>query len=212
VEALLERTKAVLPPEDYEIIKAMADTIYILSQSVDKKAASIQWLLGMIFGAATEKLEKAEQEKKSGASGNKPKKGHGRNPASDYTGAEKVEVDHDTLKPGDNCPTCLKGKAYEIKEPKKVVRITGNAPLSATVYEMQRLRCNLCGDIFTADTPEGVGDAKYEPSAGVYQWKNCIIASLYSFIALIAYWPNDECSGEVGWSETEARVAAGMLC
>jgi len=42
------------------------------------------------------------------------------------------------------------------------VRITGNAPLSATVYEMQRLRCNLCGEIFTADTPEGVGDAKYD--------------------------------------------------
>jgi len=132
VDALLERTKAVLPPEDYEIIKAMAETIYLLSQSVDKKAASIRRLLRMLFGAATEKLEKAEEEKKSGSSGNtsgnKPKKGHGRNGASDYTGAEKVEVDHDTLKPGDNCPECLKGKVYEIKEPKKVVRITGNAP------------------------------------------------------------------------------------
>lgn len=162
LDALLERTKAVLPPEDYEIIKAMADTIHLLSQSVDKKAASIRRLLRMLFGATTEKLEKAEQAKKSGSSGKNPKKGHGRNPASDYTGAEKVEVDHDTLKPGDNCPACLKGKVYEIKEPKKVVRITGNAPLSGTVYEMQRLRCNLCGDIFTADIPEGVGDAKYD--------------------------------------------------
>jgi len=162
MEALLERTKAVLPPEDYEIIKAMAETIYLLSQSVDKKAASIRRLLRMLFGAATEKLEKAEQAKKSGASGKKSKKGHGRNAASDYTGAEKVKVDHDTLKPGDNCPECLKGKVYEIKEPQKVVRITGNAPLSATVYEMQRLRCNLCGEIFTADTPEGVGEQKYD--------------------------------------------------
>ena len=162
VEALLERTKAVLPPEDYEIIKAMADTIYILSQSVDKKEASVRRLLRMLFGAATEKLEKAEKAKKSGVSGKKSKKGHGRHAASDYTGAEKVEIDHDTLEPGDSCPVCLKGKVYEIKEPKKVVRITGNAPLSATVYEMQRLRCNLCGEIFTADTPEGVGDAKYD--------------------------------------------------
>jgi len=162
VEALLERTKAVLPPEDYEIIKAMADTIYILSQSVDKKEASVRRLLRMLFGAATEKLEKAEKAKKSGVSGKKSKKGHGRNAASDYTGAEKVEIDHDTLKSGDSCPVCLKGKVYEIKEPKKVVRITGNAPLSATVYEMQRLRCNLCGEIFTADSPEGVGEAKYD--------------------------------------------------
>jgi hypothetical protein len=37
VEALLERTGAVLPPEACEIIKAMADTIYIMSQGVDKK-------------------------------------------------------------------------------------------------------------------------------------------------------------------------------
>ncbi len=162
VEALLERTRAVLPPEDCKIIKAMADTIYLLSQSVDKKAASIRRLLRMLFGAATEKLEKAEQEKKSGSSGNKLKKGHGRNPASDYTGAEKVEITHDTLKPGDNCPACLKGRVYEIKEPKRVVRITGNAPLSGTVYEMQRLRCNLCGEMFTADTPEGVDEAKYD--------------------------------------------------
>jgi len=166
VEALLERTKAVLPPEDYEIIKAMADTIYLLSQSVDKKAASIQRLLRMLFGAATEKLKNTARKNKSKTPGEKSKQGHGRKAAADYTGAEKVEVPHGTLKPGDNCPACIKGKVYEIKEPKKVVRITGNAPLSATVYEMQRLRCNLCGEIFTAEAPGGVGEEKYDARSG----------------------------------------------
>jgi hypothetical protein len=169
VEALLERAKEVLPPEDYEIIKAMADTIYLLSQSVNKKAASIQRLLRMLFGATTEKLQKATRKNNSGNSGNsgeEPKKGHGRNPAADYTGAETVEVSCETLKPGDDCPACLEGKVYELKEPKRVVRITGNAPLSGTVYEMQRLRCNLCGEIFTADTPAGVGEEKYDARSG----------------------------------------------
>ena len=161
VDALLQRAKELLPPEDYELIKAMAETIYLLSQSVDQKATSIQRLLRMLFGAATEKLEKA-RKKKTKPSGEKPKKGHGRKPAIDYTGAKKVNVSHTTLNPGDNCPACLKGKVYEMKEPRKVVRITGNAPLSGTVYEMQRLRCNLCGEIFTAPTPEGVGEDKYD--------------------------------------------------
>ena len=166
VEALLERAKAVLPHEDYEIIKAMADTIRLLSQSVNQKAASIRRLLRMLFGAATEKLEKAARQKDPKPAGDKPAKGHGRKPAADYTGAEKVAVAHETLQSGDNCPACLKGKVYVLKMPKKIVRITGNAPLSAVVYEMQRLRCNLCGEIFTADTPEGVGGEKYDAPSG----------------------------------------------
>jgi len=160
VEDLLKRAKEVLPPEDYEIIKAMADTIYLLSQSVDKKAASIRRLLRMLFGATTEKIEKAARRRKT--SGGKPAKGHGRKAAKDYSAAEKVAVQHASLKPGDDCPECEKGKLYEMKKPKRVVRITGNAPLSAAVYEMQRLRCNLCGEVFTADVPEGVGDEKYD--------------------------------------------------
>ena len=167
VNALLKRAKESLPPEDYEIIKAMADTIYLLSQSVDQKATSIRRLLRMLFGATTEKLEKVAGAKKPKASGKKKKKkGHGRNAADQYTGAKKVTVSHETLKPGSQCPACLKGKVYEMKVPQQVVRITGCAPLNATVYEMQRLRCNLCGEVFTADPPESVGEEKYDAASG----------------------------------------------
>jgi hypothetical protein len=165
VEALLKRMKDVLAPEDYDIIKAMADTICLLSQSLDKKAASIRRLLRMLFGVATEKSKKAANRKKSAPRDKNPK-GHGRNPATEYTGAQKIQISHDTLKPEDNCPECLKGKVYEQKDPKRIVRITGSAPISGKVYEMQRLRCNLCGEIFTADTPAGVGEDKYDARAG----------------------------------------------
>ncbi|WDN87929.1 hypothetical protein BuS5_00897 [Desulfosarcina sp. BuS5] len=124
----------------------------------------IRRLLRMLFGATTEKLEKQRLTPKKKNSV-KAKKGHGRKPAKDYTGAKKVRVFHDTLKPGDNCPECLKGKVYELKEPQRIIRITGNAPLSGTVYEMHRLRCNLCGAIFTASTPENVGEDKYDAKA-----------------------------------------------
>jgi transposase len=46
-----------------------------------------------------------------------------------------------------------------------LVRIVGQAPLAATVYELERLRCNACGQIFTAQEPEGVGAEKYDETA-----------------------------------------------
>jgi len=45
------------------------------------------------------------------------------------------------------------------------VRIVGQAPLTATIYELERLRCNLCGEVYSADAPEGVGEDKYDESA-----------------------------------------------
>jgi transposase len=88
--------------------------------------------------------------------------GHGRNGSSSYSGAQKVAVPHSTLHAGDACPGCEKGKVYPQKEPRTLVRIVGQAPLQATVYELDRLRCNLCGEVFTAQEPEGVGPEKYD--------------------------------------------------
>ena len=92
--------------------------------------------------------------------------GHGRNGASAYTGAKQVTVPHPTMKPGEPCPGCLKGKVYPLlgpnKEPRVLVRLVGQAPLAATVYQLDRLRCNLCGEVFTAPEPEGVGPEKYD--------------------------------------------------
>ena len=171
-EALLKRAKEALSAEDYNTIKAMVETIYLLSQSVDQKAASIRRLLKMLFGDRSEKIEKVlkgtdrpAKDKKTSENQDKPK-GHGRKSADQYTGADKVDVPHPDLKPGDRCPGCLKGKVYELKTPETVVRITGKSPLSATVYTMQRLRCNLCGEIFKATPPEGIGDEKYDAASG----------------------------------------------
>ena len=72
---------------------------------------------------------------------------------------------HPELKHGDPCPECPKGKVYVQKEPAQLVRITGQAPLKATVYELDRLRCNLCGLVFTAPEPESVGPEKYDEAA-----------------------------------------------
>ena len=88
--------------------------------------------------------------------------GHGRNGAQSFTGARKVTIAHQHLAGGDRCPDCSQGKVYAQKEPKALVRIVGQAPLAATIYELQRLRCNACGQVFTAQEPKGVLPQKYD--------------------------------------------------
>ena len=92
--------------------------------------------------------------------------GHGRNSAAAYRGARKVEVPHGSLKAGDPCPDeQCGGKVYSQREPGVLVRIKGQAPIAATVYELEKLRCNLCGDVFTAAAPAEAGEEKYDETA-----------------------------------------------
>jgi transposase len=176
---LLKRAAAnSLSEKDCEIIKGMVETILVLSRALEEKVTSIKRLLRMLFGIKTEKSKNilkntedseasTENTKDNDTPDKKDKpKGHGRNGASAYTGAEKVKVPHQKLKSGDPCPSCENGKVYLMIEASVLVRITGEAPIQATVYELEKLRCNLCLTIFTAQAPPGVGSEKYNEAAG----------------------------------------------
>ena len=91
--------------------------------------------------------------------------GHGRNGAAAFTGANRVAAAHATLHSGDQCPECGQGKVYRQKEPATLVRFVGHAPLEATVFEMERLRCNACGEVFSAEEPATAGADKYDETA-----------------------------------------------
>lgn len=165
-KALLERVRDNMPQEDYQIIKGLVDTHLLLEQAVSEKKSSISRLLKMIFGAQTEKtrnIRKSLKKEKAGK-GKKPK-GHGKNSADDYVGAQTVKVDHTKLQHCDPCPLCLDGKLYRQTVPGVIVRIKGAAPLQATVYEQEKLRCNICGKVFTADLPDEAGPMKYDETA-----------------------------------------------
>jgi transposase len=169
LDALLKRVEAgTLQGGDYEIIKGMAETLSFLSQALDHKNTSIKRLLKLIFGDSTEKTAQVLQRNKAGGKKKKKKKrkGHGKNGAAAYRGAEKIKVAHESLKPKDRCPDCKKGKLYEQSNPAAIVRVTGNAPCSAKVYQLQKLRCNLCQTIFTAKAPDNIGDEKYDAASG----------------------------------------------
>lgn len=174
LQALQGRIKKhALAEEDWEVVMAMTETIECLAQALAEKQTSIARLCKYLLGAPTETARNVLKGKHSPCSPSlreietprsKPK-GHGRKPASAFTGGEKVHIDHPTLEPGDRCPGCEKGKVYELALPSLFVHIVGQAPLKSTVYERTRLRCNLCGEVFTPELPPEVGETRYDESA-----------------------------------------------
>ena len=102
------------------------------------------------------------------ASPSKAKGGHrpgtGRLGAAAYAGAERVECRHEELAVGQRCPVCGQGTLYALP-PGVEIRIDGHALLSAIRYELEKLRCSACGEIFTAEFPAGVGKEKYSAQA-----------------------------------------------
>ena len=159
---------------DYELILGLSETIEALCQALAEKETSIGRLCKYLLGAPTEtarnvlkdpKAPKAGETAEQPEQAKKEQKGHGRNPASAYTGGAHVTIDHPELKSGDVCPECDRGKVYELAMPSVFVHITGNAPLKSTVYERSRLRCNLCGDMYTPELPADVGDKRHDDSA-----------------------------------------------
>jgi transposase len=179
LEALLKRAEAALDQGDFELIKAMAETIAYLSQMVEQKNTSAKRLLQMLFGGNTEKTKKVLERLKRAAEGQTEEakespdeeavaaaKGHGRNGAGEYAGAGRIAIPHESLESGDPCPECGQGRVYKVKNPSVVIRVKGQMPLEATVYELEKFRCHLCGATFTAEAPEFLREKKYDATAG----------------------------------------------
>jgi hypothetical protein len=169
-----------LSPEDHAKLKAAMDTLAFLAAELQTKQTSLDRLRRLLFGPKTETTRTVvgpgaapgapgTGRSPSAAPGPRaagtPRPGHGRTGAAAYTGADTVKIAHPSLHRGDHCPGCTKGKIYPLTEPATLVRFTGMAPLGATVYECERWRCNLCGEVFTAPAPADVGAAKYDETA-----------------------------------------------
>ena len=93
-----------------------------------------------------------------------PRPGHGRQGTEVYRAAQTVECRHEELAVGERCPACGRGNLYRLP-PGVEMRVDGNALLSAVRYELEKLRCSACGQIFTASVPAAAGSEKYTPRA-----------------------------------------------
>jgi hypothetical protein len=191
LDAVLRRAEGKLDEQDYDLIRAVFESYEYVTDLVEDKNTSIRRLRQLLFGSRTEKTDAVvgrNEELAGDASGDAAsasdsspesgsltsdseeteppsQKGHGRNGADAYRGAEQIDVPHESLQPGEACPECREGTIYEVACPGVLVRVVGQAPLHAKVYHLQKLRCNLCGKVFTASPPEDAGARKYDATA-----------------------------------------------
>jgi transposase len=187
LRTLLDGVREKVTAAEYRELEALVDTVLTLVDLLARKNTSLARLRRVIFGAATEKTREvlarvarataspraaaaspssASGPARSGTATGIARVGHGRRGAGAYPGAQMVTVVHPMLRSGDACPACGDGKVYVQREPTLLLRFVGQAPVGATVYALDRLRCHLCGTVFRAPTPEGVGDAKYDETVG----------------------------------------------
>lgn len=167
IDAFLERARKALDPGDFAFVSSLLGTVSYLSGLVEKKSSSIARLLRMVFEATTESSERIlKKEPVEGFGAERtPAKGHGRNGAKSYTGAPKVQVSHDSLKHGDQCPGCWRGKLCRIN-PGILMNFFATAPVQTIIFLLEKLRCSLCGEVFTADKPEDASEQKYDETVG----------------------------------------------
>jgi hypothetical protein len=187
LQGMLQYLQTTVDEKHYELIKALIDSYTYLTDALSQKRVAVGRLQKLLFGARTEKTasvvgestdiptspssEETPPAESIPAAGSeneplKPRKGHGRNGADAYHGAEKIQVPHPSLKAGDACPDCQQGTLYQMPRRGVLIRVVGQAPVQAKVYTLQKLRCNLCGKIFTAPAPENVGSEKYDATTG----------------------------------------------
>jgi hypothetical protein len=175
LETLLERLRQEsLEEESYQKLQSLLQAFRYLVEQIGDQDATISRLRALLMKPSTEKTSKVleqagikvpPQNSQPPRAKAPPKPGHGRNGAQAYRGAERIKVPHGSLKPGDPCPECLQGKVYLQKDPGLRIRVMGQAPIAARVYELERLRCHLCGQVYEAEAPPEVGEKKYDESA-----------------------------------------------
>lgn len=183
-----------LDEEDKRLVKGSLQSTMWLRQTLEAGKLTLHKLRHLLFGFRSEKRKKLPKdedensEKESlpvastetiisnSADDKKSKsKGHGRLGAAAYPDAEKVEISHATLKAGAPCPERCGGRLYKI-DPGVFIRVKGQNIAKVINYQMEKLRCALCGLVVTADLPKEVkaGEGKYD-----FRFKALLAAQKY---------------------------------
>jgi len=91
----------------------------------------------------------------------KPSHNNGRNPSNVYQNKEIITVTHADYKAGDDCPLGCGGKLYKVN-PGVIIKVSGKNNFCVTEYQVEKLRCALCGELFAAAIPEVALGEKYD--------------------------------------------------
>jgi hypothetical protein len=185
-EALIERLERnALTSEDRRVLVQLIRLYFWLLFALQEARFSLKRLRRLLFGDQRKKRKSGSRDGPSGpregdgpsaaaeggeawsgdaagrweaSDGRRP--GHGRQGAEASVGAERVECHRETLAVGERCPVCGQGRLYRMPAGVEI-RLDGNALVSAIRYELEKLRCSACGEVFTARLPPAVSQEKY---------------------------------------------------
>jgi transposase len=189
-EALLARLEAnTLTADDRRLLGKVLTSYFWLLFALREAKLSLKRIKALVFGekpkpprppaaggtagsgsgSGTDRQTSESQEVPFSTSPSSSEKkssppGHGRQGADVYRAAQTVECRHEALAVGERCPACGRGNLYRLP-PGVEMRLDGNALLSAVRYELEKLRCSACGQIFTASVPAVAGSEKYTARA-----------------------------------------------
>lgn len=116
LQALLERArKEPLPADGYQKLKAAIHTLGHIAELLENREATLGTLRRLLCQSSTERtedvlkragIETGEKHHKPAAqrTSDTPAPGHGRNGASAFRAARRVQVPHGVLAAGDRCP------------------------------------------------------------------------------------------------------------
>jgi transposase len=185
-EALLTRLESnTLTAADRQVLGKVLTFYFWLLFALREAKLSLKRVKALVFGekpkspkppssdgtpsGGSEPLPSTSQEVQSPTAASPPEKnppppGHGRHGADVYRAVTRVECRHEELAVGARCPACGRGTLYRLP-PGVEMRLDGNALLSAVRYELEKLRCSACGQVFTASVPAAAGIEKYTARA-----------------------------------------------
>lgn len=169
-QALLEEVRPGVSPAVFERLRRALEGTGKLLELVEQEKISVGRLSHLIFGPKTEKGlavcgDLPRPDPKPPAPG--PRPGHGRRSHRQYTGARRRRIRHPEMQPGGPCPDCRRGKLRLQKRAATAVHLSAQPPVGAVVHEMERLRCDTCGEVFTAPAPPEAQGPKFDASVGV---------------------------------------------
>jgi transposase len=188
-EALITRLERdALTAEDRRVLVKVLTFYFWLLFALREAKLSLKRLKTLVFGEKPKKREPPESGGAGGGGGSpsgtgmaasqrvssprehgsaevgERRPGHGRQSASVYREAQRVECRHEELAVGERCPACGRGRLYRLPAGIEM-RLVGHALLSAVRYELEKLRCSACGQVFTATLPAEAGEEKYSARA-----------------------------------------------
>lgn len=166
-QGFLEAMRQSLSAEHFQRLCRIFELLEGLLGLLDQKNLSIARLRQLCFGASTESARNVCGGKPAREPKRPKARGHGRHSHRHYTGARRVRVSHPTLKAGQTCPECSRGKLRLRPDPAVAITVRAQPPVGALIHEMEQLRCDTCGKLFRAPTPPEAGVEKYDASVGV---------------------------------------------